>query len=228
MRIAPKILALLLIAAALPGLSAWGLPRGMSKREMMAYSKQIDARLARLVRARRLAEAVPLAEQSLLLRQHTLGFSHPKVAQALATLAVVYKARRNFRRPERLYKRWLVNRERTLGPDHPKVAQALLEMSSVYIPQRRFSKAAYLVERAHAIFKKKLGPAHFRTVRSLKRLAFLYQSGGRRKKASAVEAKLRALPKKRMAGLKLKRGSAPLRASGKLHALRPPVKYPRP
>src|SRR5690349_18622616 len=71
------------------------------------------------------ADAVPLAQRALAVRENELGPDHPDVAISLNNLAELYRAQGRYVDAEPLYRRSLGIREKSLGPDHPDVATAL-------------------------------------------------------------------------------------------------------
>ncbi len=79
--------------------------------------------LAEVYRAQgRYAEAGPLYERSLAIREKNRGPDHPNVATVLNNLAALHEARGRYAVAEPLYKRSLSIKEQALGPDHPRVA----------------------------------------------------------------------------------------------------------
>ena len=72
----------------------------------------------------RYAEAEPLFERALAIREKALGPDHPDVATRLNNLAVLYRDTGRHAEAEPLYQRALAIREKALGPDHPDIATA--------------------------------------------------------------------------------------------------------
>jgi tetratricopeptide (TPR) repeat protein len=60
------------------------------------------------------AEAVPLAQRVLAIREKVLGPDHPDVADALNKLAILYKDQGRYAEAEPLYKQSLAIREKVL------------------------------------------------------------------------------------------------------------------
>ena len=76
--------------------------------------------LAALYRSQgRYAEAEPLYQQSLLLRQELLGDRHPSVATSLNNLALLYNSQGRYAEAEPLYQQALQILMSTLGENHP-------------------------------------------------------------------------------------------------------------
>ena len=65
------------------------------------------------------AEAEPLLQRALQIREKALGPEHPDVATSLNNLAVLYRAQGRYAEAEPLYQRALKIREKALGPEHP-------------------------------------------------------------------------------------------------------------
>ena len=78
------------------------------------------------------ADAEGLYKRALTIQEKALGTSHPDVAQALGSLAVVYELQGKYADAEALYKRALAIREKALGADHPDVAATLNNLAVVY------------------------------------------------------------------------------------------------
>ena len=63
----------------------------------------------------RYADAEPLYQRSLAIREKVLGRDHPEVANSLSTLAELYRTQGRYADAEPLYKRSLAIREKALG-----------------------------------------------------------------------------------------------------------------
>jgi tetratricopeptide (TPR) repeat protein len=87
----------------------------------------------------RYAEAVPLAQQALAIRERVLGPVHPKVADSLSGVAVVAMEQGRYAEAESLYQRALTIREQALGPQHPDVGFALNNLAYLYKAQGRLT-----------------------------------------------------------------------------------------
>jgi CHAT domain-containing protein len=71
------------------------------------------------------AEAIPLLQRALTIREAKLGKDHPAVAQTLNNLALAYQEQGKYAEAISLYQRALAIMEAKLGKDHPNVAQTL-------------------------------------------------------------------------------------------------------
>ena len=83
----------------------------------------LNAKATELSRAGKYADAIPLAQRALAIREKALGPDHPDVALSLNNLALLYRNQGRYAEAEPLYKRSLAIREKALGPDHPDVAR---------------------------------------------------------------------------------------------------------
>ena len=97
------------------------------------------------------AEAQPLLEHALKMREQVLGLEHPDLAQSLNDLAVLYNQQQMDKRAEPLHHRALAIRERALGPEHLHVSQSLHNLGSLYYDQEQYTQAESLYRRALAI-----------------------------------------------------------------------------
>jgi tetratricopeptide (TPR) repeat protein len=140
---------------------------------------KLDAEVVRLYQAGKYADAIPIAQRALLLREQALGLDHPNVAIALNNLARLYGDQGHYAEAEPLYKRALAISEQALGPDHPNVATALNNLAALYWAQGRYGEAEPLYQRTITSLEKALGPDHPAVAIALNNLAELYQSQGR-------------------------------------------------
>jgi serine/threonine protein kinase/tetratricopeptide (TPR) repeat protein len=119
------------------------------------------------------AQARPLLESSLAIREKALGPDHPDVAQSLHGLAILLSYIGDYARARPLYERALAIREKALGPGHPEVAKSLTSLATLLTEGGDYAGARPLHERALAIREKALGPEHPDVAWSLNRLATL-------------------------------------------------------
>ena len=95
-------------------------------------------------RAGKYADAIPLAERALALREKVLGPNHPDVALSLNNLAQLYKDQGRYSDAEPLYQRSLAIREKALGRDHPDVAQSLNNLAVLYDARSLCGRRAFV------------------------------------------------------------------------------------
>lgn len=134
----------------------------------------------------RLAEAQPLFQRALVIRQNMLDTNHPDVAMSVNNLARLYDDQGRFGEAEPLYERSLDIREKALGVDHPDVAVSLGNLAGLYQEQGRFRDAEPLYERSLDICEKAFGADHPGVARSLNNLAGLYHRQGRLRDAELL------------------------------------------
>ncbi len=99
----------------------------------------------------RYAEAEPLLQQALELKEQVLGPEHPSVYRGLVNLAVVYQSQGKYTEAEPLYQRSLEISERIVGPEHPDVATNLENYAVLLRETGRGEEAKEMEARAKAI-----------------------------------------------------------------------------
>jgi tetratricopeptide (TPR) repeat protein len=93
------------------------------------------------------AQAEPLLQRALTIREKALGPEHPDVAQSLWNLAGLYAVQGKYAQAEPLYQRALTIRESALGPAHPFVGDTLASFAALYYAEGVPSKAEPLFDR---------------------------------------------------------------------------------
>jgi tetratricopeptide (TPR) repeat protein/CHAT domain-containing protein len=146
-------------------------------------ARLVDAQRAfeegqRLYTEGKYAEAVPLTERALVLREAVLGDAHPEVADCLDLLGRLHQQQGNHARAEPLHQRALAIREALLGKAHPDVATSLNNLARFYVDRGLYDRAEPLHERALAIQEAALGLNHPDVAISLNHLANLYKDQG--------------------------------------------------
>jgi tetratricopeptide (TPR) repeat protein len=124
------------------------------------------------------ADARPLFERALAIREKVLGPEHPDTAASLNNLAYVLRAQGDYSRARPLLERALAIYEKTLGAGHPSRALSLNNLAYVLQSQGDYSGARPLFERALAIYEKTLGAEHPNTNRVIHHLARLSLATG--------------------------------------------------
>jgi CHAT domain-containing protein len=150
----------------------------MTRKASLDEAARLDKAVEILYDKGKYQEAVPLAEQSLELREKVLGPMHPDVAESLNNLAVLYQAQGAYARAAPLYVRALAIREKALGPMHTDIAESLNSLAVLYVAQGAYARAEPLMVRALVIWEKALGPMHPDVAESLNNLAVLYAAQG--------------------------------------------------
>ncbi|HYH97037.1 CHAT domain-containing tetratricopeptide repeat protein [Hyalangium sp.] len=148
-----------------------------------AHSRLVEAKklfeeAQALEKAGKYAEAVPLAERALQLRESILGETHLEVASCLNFLGDVHRLQGGYARAEPPLQRALAIREVSLGKHHPDVATSLNDLANLYLDQGLHVRAEPLYERALAIREVALGKHHPDVAHSLNSLGNLYSAQG--------------------------------------------------
>ncbi|MGD1909234.1 MAG: tetratricopeptide repeat protein, partial [Leptolyngbyaceae cyanobacterium] len=92
-------------------------------------AEALTGQVVALYQTGRYNEAIPLAEEILVIRREQLGERHPDVATSLNNLAALYQAQGRYGESEHLYQQSLsINREQ-LGERHPNVATSLNKLA---------------------------------------------------------------------------------------------------
>ncbi len=108
--------------------------------------------LAEVYRAQgKFAEAAPLYERSMAIREKAVGPEHSDLVGTLNGLADLYRAQGKFAEAEPLYRRSLAVWERVLGREHPHVATSLEKYALLLRSMNREAEAAAMEARAKAI-----------------------------------------------------------------------------
>jgi tetratricopeptide (TPR) repeat protein len=168
---------LALLRADLPG-KVWGTPeswprwRALLPSVLAAAGHQADpagdgpaawllTRAGTYLRSQgRYAEALPLHQRTLRIREAALGSDHPAVATALNYVGRALADLGRSAEALPLHQRALCIREAALGSDHPAVATALNNVGRALADLGRSAEALPLQERALRIDEDALGPDH--------------------------------------------------------------------
>ena len=138
-----------------------------------------------LWRAGKYAEALPLAEQVLTIRQRELNTEHFEIGQSFFLLANIYGDLGDYVKCENFYIRALDIWEKALGKDHPLIGSILLNWGVVYGIKGDYMKAETLYNRALQIWDKTLDPNHLSIANVLNNLAGISRVKGDTEKAAA-------------------------------------------
>ena len=120
----------------------------ISPAQQALETSELEKKVIDLYNAGRYADAIPLAQQALAIREKVLGRDHPDVALDLNNLAMLYDSQGRYADAEPLYQRSLAIREKALGRDHPDVAQSLNNLALLYYSQGRYADAKPLYQRS--------------------------------------------------------------------------------
>jgi tetratricopeptide (TPR) repeat protein len=134
---------------------------------------------AAYLKAGRIAEAMPLSEQTLADQERLLGADHPATMTARNNLARAYQVAGRIADAIPLYERTLAESECILGASHPDTLVAQNNLATAYQEAGRVSEAIPLFERTLAERERVLGASHPDTLLSQSNLAAAYQEAGR-------------------------------------------------
>ena len=140
--------------------------------------RQLLAEGVRLNSAGKYAEALPLMERALEVREKTLAREDPLVADALQALGNIYRNKADYDKADPLFRRALAIREKVLGEEHPDAAASLNSLAGLYRERGDYDKAEPLYRRALAVRENVLGAGHPDVAASLDGLARLYRAKG--------------------------------------------------
>jgi CHAT domain-containing protein/Flp pilus assembly protein TadD len=146
---------------------------------LLEEDSKINAEALKLYSTGRYADAIPLAQRSLVIRETAFGPEHFAVASSLNHLGQLYGMQGRYADAEPLFKRALEIWQTTLGPNHLVVATSLNDLAFLYARQGRCADAEPLYKQALEIREKELGPSHSDVAVSLNNLAALYDNNGR-------------------------------------------------
>ena len=140
--------------------------------------------------AGRVADAIPLFEQTLVVLQRQLGPDHPDTLTSQNNLATAYQDAGRAAEAIQLYEQNLAVRERLLGPDHPSTLNSRGNLAAAYLAAGRVADAIALFEQTLAGRDRVLGPDHPDTQTSRKNLAKAYRAADRVADAIPLEQTL--------------------------------------
>ena len=140
--------------------------------------------------AGRVADAMPLFEQTLVVLQRQLGPDHPDTLTSRNNLASAYQDAGRVAEAIQLYEQNLAVRERLPGPDHPSTLNSRGNLAAAYLAADRVADAIALFEQTLAGRDRVLGPDHPDTHTSRKNLAKAYRAADRVADAIPLEQTL--------------------------------------
>jgi tetratricopeptide (TPR) repeat protein len=124
------------------------------------------------------AQAKPLFDRSLAIREEFYGPEHPLTAQSLTNLGYLLRAQGDLAGARRCYERALAINEKALGPDHPETAKNLNNLGFLLQAEGDKAGARPYIERALAIKENSVGPNEPDTALSLNNLGGLLHAQG--------------------------------------------------
>jgi TonB family protein len=140
------------------------------------FADVLDTLASLYLERQKYAEAEPLLQRALAIREERLGPEHPRVAQSLGVLGWVRHRQDKDALAEPLVKRALAIRETTYSPEHPAVVVSVDHLAAIYFAQHKYAEAEPLIKRALRAWRNRLGSQHPYVADSLHRLGALYQA----------------------------------------------------
>ncbi|MFL5703510.1 MAG: tetratricopeptide repeat protein [Ktedonobacteraceae bacterium] len=132
------------------------------------------------------AQAEPLLQQSLAIREQVLEPGHPDTASSLSDLGVLYLTQGKYQQSAPLLQQALEIREHALGLEHPNTAASLNSLALLYYAQGKYALAEQLYQQALHILMDVLEPEHPDIAQSLSNLAELYTVQGKYAQAESL------------------------------------------
>lgn len=132
------------------------------------------------------ADALPLAERGLAIRERELGAEHADVGMAAFVVGNIVGDMGDLEKCEMFYDRALKIREKALGRDHPSIASILNNWGVIYKVRGDYIKAEELYKRVLEIREKTLEPNHLLIAVSLNNLASIANARGDQEKTIAL------------------------------------------
>jgi tetratricopeptide (TPR) repeat protein len=146
----------------------------------------VGRQIVEMCREGKFKEAIPLAEQLVVLTKQARGPDEVEVAGSIDILAFLYQRTGAYPKAEPLFTEALEIRQKVLGRKHPDTATSLNNLASLYQAMGDYAKAEPLFTEALEIRRKVLGREHPDTAQSLNNLALLYQVMGDYAKAESL------------------------------------------
>jgi serine/threonine protein kinase len=134
----------------------------------------------------RVAEAVPLLEETFKLYQAKLAPDHPDRLATMSNLGRAYSDVGRWAEAAALYRETLELKKVALGADHPETLITLNNLGTVYRDSGRPAEAVPLLEEAVRLHTLKLGPDHYTTMIFSGNLATVYRDTGRLNEARTL------------------------------------------
>lgn len=144
----------------------------------LARAKSLDGQVEDLYGKGRYAEALPLARESLAIREKRQGPDHPSTSASLGNLALVLEELGEYEEAKALLLRALSICERVLGPDHPSTGTSASNLASLLQEMGDYAGAKPLFERALKSAENAKSPDPSRVGLLLNNLAMLLRDMG--------------------------------------------------
>ncbi len=119
--------------------------------------------------------AASLLEQTLRIREVTLGAGHPGLLPEMDRLAIAYITERSYGKAEDVYRRALVLRERQFGKDSPENLQNVEGLAYALFGAKKFDDSEIYYKRLLGLWQASAGKEHPMVATTLDKLALLYR-----------------------------------------------------
>jgi tetratricopeptide (TPR) repeat protein len=136
-----------------------------------------------------LAQARPLYERALAIREQALGSEHPQTAQCLNNLAALLQDQGDLAGARPLFERALAINQIALGPDHPNSNRGKCNLARLLLATGSPADALGFGQSALAAHASTLGSDHAWTKDSARVTADALDALGRADEATAMRAR---------------------------------------
>jgi tetratricopeptide (TPR) repeat protein len=143
-------------------------------------------------------EALEAAKRALAIREKTLGFDNPDLANSLSNLARIYRAKGDFANAESTFRRIVEIIEKKLGAEHREIIRPISNLATLYNEMGDYTRAEPLYQRALSVSEKKLEADHLLTAALLNNLAELYFKKGDFARAEPLHRRALAIREKKL------------------------------
>jgi CHAT domain-containing protein/tetratricopeptide (TPR) repeat protein len=145
----------------------------------LAEADKLNVEVSRLVEDGKYAEAIPIAQQILALREKMAAQDHPDVAKARYSLTLLYRLERRFPEAESLLKRAIAVFEKNPQADPLDLNLTLFMLAELYMEQRSYAQAEPVLNRARERSEAYFGSVNAEVAEVLESLCVLYTAQGR-------------------------------------------------
>ena len=169
-------------------------------------ARRLHAQALALLSDNKMAEAQPLAERALALREQISGRDSAEYGEALLIVATIYRARGLYNKAESAYVRALNIYEKSTEADSPILVSVLTNLASLYADEGDYTQAEKLYTRAMAIYERTPDADNLSFSSLLNNVGNLYRQRGDYVKAEPLYMRALAMREKLL-------GEHPLTAS---------------
>ncbi|MGB3786574.1 MAG: tetratricopeptide repeat protein [Phormidesmis sp.] len=158
--------------------SAQSAPPSTGSQLVEDEADSLDQQVIELFNQSRYAEALPIAKESLAIRERQLGPNHPNLATSLNNLASLHSETGDYATAQTLYERALSINEAALGPEHYLTGLSLQNLASLYVTIGEYDQAESMYRQTLAIWTQTVGEDHPDIAIVSANLADLYRTTG--------------------------------------------------